>query len=54
MKKGEIVIEKFMTKHTVKSADQYEKFDTSDESDGTNRIMDLIPLLMDLIKGDNN
>lgn len=48
-----IVIEKFMTKHKVKNANNHEKFDTSDESDGTNRIMDSIPLLMDLLKGDN-
>lgn len=42
-----------MTKHSVKGQDALEKFDTSDESDGTNRIMDFIPLLMDLLKGDN-
>lgn len=28
-------------------------FDTKDESDGTNRIIDLIPLLIDLIEGNN-
>lgn len=53
VRNDDIVIEKFMTKHKVKNSDNPEKFDTSDESDGTNRIMDFIPLLMDLLKGDN-
>ena len=53
VKNEDIVIEKFMTKHKVKNANNSEKFDTSDDSDGTNRIMDFIPLLMDLLKGDN-
>lgn len=52
VKNDDIVIEKFMTMHKVKDG-RLEKFDTSEESDGTNRIMDLIPLLMDLLKGDN-
>lgn len=52
IKDGDMVVEKFMTKHKVKNSTSLEKFDTSDESDGTNRIMDLIPLLMDLMKGD--
>jgi len=43
----------FMTKHKVKGQPDEEFFDTSDESDGTNRIIDLIPLLMDLLNGDN-
>lgn len=53
VKNDDIVIDKFMTKHKVKNAGNPEKFDTSDESDGTNRIIDFIPLLMDLLKGDN-
>lgn len=53
VKNNEVVIEKFMTKHKVKDADTIEKFDTSEESDGTNRIMDFIPLLLDLLRGDN-
>lgn len=53
IKDTDLVVEKFMTKHSVKGQDELEKFDTSDESDGTNRIMDFIPLLMDLLKGDN-
>ena len=53
IKDNDLVFEKFMTKHSVKGKKELEKFDTSDESDGTNRIMDFIPLLMDLMKGDN-
>jgi AAA15 family ATPase/GTPase len=53
IKDTDLVVEKFMTKHSVRGQDELEKFDTSDESDGTNRIMDFIPLLMDLLKGDN-
>lgn len=53
VKDNEVVIEKFMTKHKIKNSATVEKFDTSDESDGTNRIMDFIPLLMDLLKGSN-
>ena len=52
-KGGEVVVEKFMTKHKIKNSNKVEKFDTSDESDGTNRIIDFIPLIMDLLKGDN-
>lgn len=43
----------FMTKHKVLGRSEEEFFDTADESDGTNRIIDLIPLLMDLLNGDN-
>ena len=53
VKHDDVVIEKFMTKHKVKNASTHEKFDTSDESEGINRIIDLIPLLMDLLKGNN-
>lgn len=53
VKDNDLVFEKFMTKHAVKGKSELEKFDTSDESDGTNRIMDFIPLLMDLLNGDN-
>ncbi len=53
IKGTDLVVEKFMTKHSVKGRHELEKFDTSDESDGTNRIMDFIPLLMDMLKGDN-
>jgi AAA15 family ATPase/GTPase len=52
-KKGEeIVVHKFMTKHNIKGQKEKALFDTSDESDGTNRIIDFIPLIMDLLQGD--
>lgn len=53
VKDSDVIVEKFMTKHKIKNSENIEKFDTGDESDGTNRIMDFIPLLMDLLKGDN-
>jgi AAA15 family ATPase/GTPase len=52
-KDEEVTIQKFMTKHKVKGRTLEEFFDAGDESDGTNRIMDFIPLIMDLLKGDN-
>lgn len=53
IKEDDLIVHKFMTKHKVLGKNEFEKFDTSDESDGTNRIMDFIPLIMDLLKGDN-
>jgi AAA15 family ATPase/GTPase len=52
-KNNELLFHKFMTKHKVQGKEINEKFDTSDESDGTNRIIDFIPIIMDLLKGDN-
>lgn len=53
-KKGEkLIAEKFMTTHKMKGTDKTEIFDTTDESDGTNRIIDFIPLIIDLLEGDN-
>jgi AAA15 family ATPase/GTPase len=49
----DIVVHKFMTKHNVKGQKRQEKFDTSDESDGTNRIIDFIPIIIDLLLGNN-
>lgn len=40
------------TKHKVKNG-SFVLFDLIDESDGTRRIMDLIPLIIDFFKGDN-
>lgn len=40
------------TKHKIINGD-YELFDLKDESDGTRRIMDLIPLIIDFFKGGN-
>jgi hypothetical protein len=42
-----------MTQHHVVGQAKTELFDTSDESDGTNRIIDFIPLIIDLLQGDN-
>jgi AAA15 family ATPase/GTPase len=46
-------IHKLMTKHNVFGQLNPELFDTSDESDGTNRIIDFIPLIIDLLEGNN-
>jgi AAA15 family ATPase/GTPase len=40
------------TKHKVNGG-TFELFDLKEESDGTRRIMDLIPLILDFFKGDN-
>lgn len=51
-KKGdEVLVHKFMTKHNIKGKEKQELFDTNDESDGTNRIIDFIPLIMELLHG---
>lgn len=52
-KENEIQIYEFKTKHHVNGQKECEYFRTAHESDGTNRIIDFIPLLMDLLKGDN-
>ena len=44
-------IQKLMTQHTVVGSDKDAYFDIADESDGTNRIIDYIPLIIDLLKG---
>lgn len=44
---------KMMTKHAVKDGVGDELFEVSDESDGTQRIMDFIPAIMDLFRGGN-
>lgn len=49
---GEIKAEKLMTKHLVEGGIEV-KFDLGDESDGTRRMIDLIPLLIDLHKDGN-
>ncbi|MGL5894469.1 MAG: AAA family ATPase [Bacteroidales bacterium] len=50
---GDIKAQKFMTEHSVRGSSNPEYFDTKDESDGTNRIIDYIPLIIDLLKGGN-
>lgn len=41
---------KLMTLHKLKNKNKFVKFEISEESDGTQRIMDLIPALMELTK----
>lgn len=50
-KENDIIVRKFMTKHNVIGSDKPDLFDTHDESDGTNRIIDFIPLIIDLLQG---
>ena len=50
--KDKIKAQKFMTRHSVQGSEKSELFDTADESDGTNRIIDIIPLIIDLLKDD--
>lgn len=50
---NDLTVHKFMTQHNVTGQAKAELFDTSDESDGTNRIIDFIPLIIDLLQGDN-
>ena len=49
---GKLRIQKFMTKHHSLQPGQVDVyFEPREESDGTNRIIDYIPLLLDLLKG---
>lgn len=53
-KEDEIVVRKLMTKHTIYGQNlSTSYFDINEESDGTQRIMDFIPILIDLFKGNN-
>ncbi len=52
VKNNKPIFHKFMTRHKT-SNNSEELFDTSEESDGTNRIIDFIPLFMDLLQGNN-
>ncbi|MGH1338803.1 MAG: AAA family ATPase [Aureispira sp.] len=50
----EISVCKLMTKHRIAGTDnEVSYFDIHEESDGTQRIMDFIPMLVDLLAGDN-
>lgn len=51
-KEGQLEAKILKTKHKV-TGGTYELFDLKDESDGTRRIMDLIPLIIDFFKGGN-
>ena len=49
-----VKVKKMMTEHTVYGENAHRiPFDLNEESDGTQRIMDFVPLLIDLFKGDN-
>lgn len=51
---NEITIRKLMTKHSVAGKkNEISFFDINEESDGTQRIIDFIPILIDLFKGNN-
>jgi AAA15 family ATPase/GTPase len=52
-KSAELKVFKMMTSHDVKGSEKPEFFEISDESDGSQRIIDLIPIMMDLMKSDN-
>lgn len=51
LKDDKLHIQKLMTQHAVTGNEQGVYFETGDESDGTNRMIDYIPLLIDLLKG---
>ena len=52
-KDGDLLASKMITLHKHRNNDKVERFELQNESDGTNRIIDLIPIMMDLYK-DNN
>ena len=49
---GQILAKKLTTKHTRIDDEETEYFSLVDESDGTKRIFDYIPLILDLIQGE--
>lgn len=49
---GEIDAVKLMTKHKIKGSDEYANFEVNEESDGTQRIMDFIPAIVELAQED--
>lgn len=52
MSEGEIIAKKLMIIHKRIDADDYELFSIGEESDGTQRLFDFIPLILDFIQGD--
>jgi AAA15 family ATPase/GTPase len=50
---GEIIPYEFKTKHKAGENNEDELFELYDESEGTNRLIDMIPLLIDLFSGNN-
>lgn len=51
--KDKISVRKLMLKHNIQGVGNEDYFDINEESDGTQRIMDLIPMFIDLFKGGN-
>lgn len=52
--RNELTVSKLMTKHVIYGKENTTSyFDINEESDGTQRIMDFIPILIDLFKGEN-
>jgi AAA15 family ATPase/GTPase len=49
--KGEVKTFRLMTKHKIKNTSNYSFFEIKEESDGTQRLMDLIPAVIDLFRG---
>lgn len=49
-KDNEVKIARLNTQHTLKNSNEHENFNLKDESDGTRRLFDLIPLIIDTIK----
>jgi len=50
-KEGRLTVKKMKAAHKIGNADTYIQFDFNEESDGTNRIMDLIPMLYAIKQG---
>ncbi len=50
-KDGEILVKKLKAVHSINNSGKYINFNLSEESDGTNRIMDLIPMIYLLRQG---
>jgi len=46
----EFIAEKLMTIHKISGSENTDRFDLKDESDGTRRLIDIIPLLLELFK----
>jgi AAA15 family ATPase/GTPase len=51
--KGELVAIKLQARHPVRGSNEYISFDFTEESDGTQRLLDLIPVMTSLLSDDN-
>ena len=49
---GELIALKLIAKHKIKDTDKYIDFELNEESDGTRRIIDLLPALSNLLASD--